>query len=89
MSADSELPERAPITIEFMLVCYFSAEPAQYFEDMRWNSIAGNETREFLLREGLVDENYKATERGEAWVKYICATPLPEQCWRLPERGTP
>jgi hypothetical protein len=36
----------------------------------------------------LIDMDHKSTERGKAWVDFICATPLPEQCWKLPKRAT-
>lgn len=77
----------SPITIKFMLACYTGN--TSEIEPQIWDSSAGKETRALLQSNGLVDANYLATPRGNAWVKYICATPMPEQVWQLPKRGTP
>ena len=76
----------APITIKFMLACYCSGQPAVEL-GTQWNSGAGQETLHWLQANGLIGDNYRVTERGEAWVKFICATPLPETVWVLPERA--
>ena len=81
------MPERAPIVIEFMLECYFSHDPEANLGSHRWNSSAGRATRRWLWNQGLVDENERPTDRGNAWVKSICSTPLPEVAIRYVDRG--
>jgi hypothetical protein len=80
---------RAPITIKFMLVCYTSPLPAEEIGENEWNSPAGREATEWLFEKGLVEgssrNSLRATEKGEAWVKFICETPLPVQKWELPK----
>ena len=68
----------APITIEYMLVCCYSPVPAEQIGEHRWNSIAGRQTRRWLARHGLIDEQQKATPLGHAWLERICATPIPD-----------
>ncbi len=75
----------APIHIKFMIACYTSPEPMAQLSERHWNSTAGVNVREWLLQQGLIDEHNKATERGEAWVEFICKTPLPEKKWILPD----
>ena len=78
--------ELSPLTISFMLACYYSADPEANVGDARWNSSAGVSVRMWLEQHGLIDDKNRATDRGKAWVRFICQTPLPEQAWRLPER---
>jgi hypothetical protein len=80
------MSRRAPIDIDFMIACYCSAEPWQNLGMRRWDSSAGKETRDWLQHEGLVDANYRPTDRGKAWVHFICATPLPRMKWTMPDR---
>jgi len=75
----------APITINFMLACYCSREPWVNIGDKQWDSISGQETRNFLFAEGLLTENYEPTERGKVWVNMILSTPLPIMKWVAPE----
>jgi hypothetical protein len=76
----------APIHINFMLVCYFSAEPEQALGKYHWDSMAGREARLWLHKNELIDSYNRSTERGRAWVDFICETPLPEAKWVMPER---
>jgi len=76
----------APIVVSFMLVCYFSPNPEEELGHAHWNSGAGLETRKWLSDNGLIDAGHRATERGKAWVEFICQTPLPVVRWTLPER---
>jgi hypothetical protein len=76
----------APITINFMLACYTSASPPAQLSEGQWNSPSGQEARAWLRDNGLVDNSYNATERGKAWVQFICSTPLPVAVWTLPAR---
>ena len=78
------MSEHAPIIIEFMLNCYFSHSPEVNLGRHRWDSPAGRETRRWLLMQRLIDDNNRPTDRGEAWVKAICSTPIPS----LPPENT-
>jgi hypothetical protein len=69
-----------------MLACYYAANPAEHVGDS-WDSQAGRCVRIWLERQDLIGPDNKATERGKAWVEYICDTPLPEMTWVRPERG--
>ena len=73
----------APLTIHFMLHCYFSADPIKALGEEQWYSSMGLSTQAFLHKNGLItdDPHPKATERGKAWVEHICDTPLPTQEW--------
>lgn len=84
--ADRETGFLPPITIMFMLACYFTPEPENYFGKEQWNSAAGFETRNWLMKHELIDSDFRATSRGQSWVRYICRTPLPVPSWILPER---
>lgn len=75
----------SPLCIKLMFACYVTPEPAIYF-GADWNSPAASECRRWLQENGLITDKYEATERGKAWVEFICATPLPQQSWILPER---
>jgi hypothetical protein len=77
-----------PRTIQFMLACYFSPNPAAVLRDATWNCGAGREARRWLQENGLLDEDHRPTSRGKAWVKYISSTPLPvpADTWSLPPR---
>lgn len=86
MSEHMPLPGVAPIAISFMLTCYVTPMPEEHVGRAQWNSLSGGETLKWLRDNGLIDQDNKATERGEAWVKFICATPLPVSRWSLPER---
>ena len=77
----------APIHIIFMLSCYTSTDPKTELGEAHWNSTAGKDVRNWLLSTKLVDEKYRATDRGRAWVRFICDTPLPEQVWINPITG--
>ena len=65
-----------PNTIDFMLACYTSAATDAVLKS-QWHCEAGRHTREWLHANGLIDEDNRATERGKAWVKYICRAPIP------------
>lgn len=70
--------EFSPIKINFMLACWASPSPESVIWPGGWESPAGIGTREWLRKEGLIDGNNRATERGKAWVEMICTVPLPE-----------
>ncbi len=76
----------SPLAIRIMLACYYAANPVDDVTHRTWNSEAGTKIRDWLRENELVDEDYTVTERGKAWVNYICATPLPRKRWVMPER---
>jgi hypothetical protein len=76
----------SPFAVSLMLTCYWSPEPVtERAQD--WSTEAGVEINAWLVAQGLIDpKTWRATERGKAWVEFICATPLPFAKWTLPER---
>jgi hypothetical protein len=74
-----------PLVIRMMLACYYSADPASEC-GATWDSTEGQSARGYLFNNRLIDETSKATERGEAWVNMVCATPLPKQVWADPRK---
>lgn len=64
-----------PFLIEMMLVCYWSPYPHDQFGE-RWNSAVGELARNTLREQGLVNEDYRPTPKGERWVKRICRVPM-------------
>lgn len=74
----------SPLCIRLMIACYAFPEPKDVIPE--WNNDICHSLRNYLLGHGLIDEKFRATPRGEAWVKFICQTPLPEQIWKLPQR---
>ena len=75
----------APIHITFMMACYTSHEPMAQLGERHWNSDGGKSTRKWLLENKLIDADNRATDRGDAWVGFICKTPLPVAEWILPD----
>ena len=75
-----------PIYITFMIACYTTSNPIAALGDDHWNSPAGMDTRSWLIANNLIGTDYIATARGEAWIKFICQTPLPVCTWTLPPR---
>ena len=75
----------SPFCIKMMIACCVTPEPAEYFGN-GWDSQAGEECRTWLKECDLITDDHQATERGKAWVDFICSTPLPQQVWILPER---
>jgi len=84
---NEEMREHSPLCIQIMFACYVAADPKEYFSGQGWNSQPGHEARQWLNENGLINEDLTATDRGVAWVKFICSTPLPQQTWVLPERN--
>lgn len=66
-----------PINVNFMLACYVSPEPGGVIWPGGWDSPAGKDTRDWLLRNGLIASDYSPTERGKKWVEALLSTPLP------------
>ena len=73
----------SPLTISIMLDCYTGGRGLNIPEKI-WESSAAEESRMWLLENGLIDRENKATERGNAWVEYICNVDLPVRVWKLP-----
>ena len=78
----------APITINFMLACYCSGDPEGNLGSHHWNSSAGQEARKWLRENNLIKDDNRPTDRGKAWVHFICETPLPVSVWVRPANGT-
>ncbi len=78
---------RSPMLIRIMLACYYSPDPENEIGLGSWTSEVGQSVREWLMARELIDDSYRATDRGKAWVEFICETPLPEAKWILPERA--
>lgn len=78
--------EVSPLTISIMFACYVSSNPREALGFGRWESPAAGHARIWLRDQFLIDDDNRATERGKAWIRFICQTPLPEQAWRLPDR---
>ena len=76
----------SPLDIQIMLACFCTQKPKQHIGSQTWNSDAAKGSRNWLRDNGLIDEGNSATDRGCAWVKFICDTPLPKQEWALPDR---
>jgi len=74
-----------PLHIEVLIHCYVSGTAHPRFSAPAVQS-AINE----LLDEKAIEWNaeskdthaYQTTEKGHAWVKAICNTPPPVQCWK-------
>jgi hypothetical protein len=79
----------SPLTVNFMLAFFCSPNPKDELGERYWSGGAGAEAREWLHENDLITDpdDGRATSRGEAWVKFICETPLPEQTWVLPPRN--
>lgn len=68
-----------------MIECAISAEPGVNVPYEVWDSNPARDIRASLRSEGLIGDNNKATDKGRAWVKFICQVPIPVQQWVLPE----
>jgi hypothetical protein len=82
----------SPLTIRIMFAIHCVPDGTEQFvPSSEWNSPAGRGARQWLLENNLIILNdgesvFRATERGAAWIKYICDTPLPISQWVLPNR---
>ena len=77
---------RSPMLIRIMLACYYSPDPEDEIGLGSWTSEVGQDVRTWLAENGLIDDYNRATDRGKAWVDFICQTPLPIATWVLPDR---
>ncbi len=69
----------SPLKIQIMLACYVSPNPQSIVVWSTWGSPAAKDIRNQLFDDGLIDEHERPTPRGNAWVEFLCATPLPVQ----------
>jgi len=82
----------SPLTIQMALAFNASQAPEQFFSHMTWSSAPAKEARAWLLANDMLERDPDnslvclSTPKLAAWVGFICATPLPVQEWRLPER---
>ncbi|PJN96671.1 hypothetical protein CNY89_01180 [Amaricoccus sp. HAR-UPW-R2A-40] len=82
----------SPLTIKMAIAYYVSpTSPEQFFTPETWACAPAREARDWLFENDLLyrDETADITHLAPklaAWVDFICATPLPVQEWRLPER---
>jgi len=77
---------RSPLLIEIMLACHCRPNPAEALGPT-WGTETAAAIRTWLIDNELIDPGtFRATEKGEAWVKFICDTPLPTLKWEMGER---
>jgi hypothetical protein len=67
----------SPLKIQIMLACHLSSALEQWLPSQILSSPAGLAATHELFDEGLIDEFQMPTDKGRAWVEFICATPLP------------
>jgi hypothetical protein len=67
----------APIVINFLIECATTQTPGVNIWPGGWDSPAGQQTREFLQNNGLVDADYAPTARARAWLDAILSVPMP------------
>ena len=71
-----------PITIELMLHIYYAASPhpkmhSDSFKDAAKTLIA----RQLVRPDPDGGDDLVSTTRGDAWVRMLMSTPMPEQVW--------
>lgn len=74
-----------PLDLNVLIECCTSVEPGCNWYPEHWDSWAAQVTRTEFRLQGVIDDNNKATEKGKAWLEFICQTPMPIQEWKLPE----
>lgn len=79
----------SPLTIQTAIAFYALADPLSSFTEAERNSPAMAEVIRWLDANGLIhlpdpEGCYQRTDRLDAWIRFICATPLPVQQWTLP-----
>ena len=75
-----------PMKISFIFAICGSTNARGFVGEQNWNSESGKKTLDWLKTNSLIDRKFKATQRGKAWFRYICDTPLPKHRWILPTR---
>lgn len=86
MSATKWTPHGvSPLMIIIMLECYQTSKPGANIPHQIWDSEAAKCARALLASHDLIDAaTDQSTDRGDAWVEFICQTPLPVRRWVLP-----
>ena len=74
----------APCYIQFILACHVSGDPEKHLGVDYWGSPTGKTVRQWMVDNNFVDSNWQTTERGRAFVEFICETPLPICKWVRP-----
>ncbi|MAU21062.1 MAG: hypothetical protein CMH13_11080 [Martelella sp.] len=78
----------SPLTVMIMLACRSTVDPAHLLGNSVWNSKAAFEARSNLEAVNLLEEHiegWRITDRGNAWIDRILATPLPVAVWTVPD----
>lgn len=73
--------KHSPLTINLMLACYCSPDPESIIGTSTWRSAAGQDALRRLRESALIDAEYRATDRGTYWVRYICDVDVPASDW--------
>ena len=75
----------SPLQLQFMLAYSSGSAPEQFFTEQTWHSEAAKEIRRWMVLEGLVNEDYQASERLLVHIKMLCEVRLPVQIWVSPD----
>lgn len=84
-----------PLHWQMLLHYYAIAEPYAATNPGHANSLAVKSYTEWLIDNDLIKidvssgSGYRATERGEALVEFICNLPLPARIWQMPSLSLP
>ena len=84
-----------PLQIKMMLHYYACTNPYAEHEPFHAKAPAVVEQREWLVADGLlkvepsIDATFVITERGRAYVDFLCGMPLPISKWIMPEGTRP
>lgn len=73
-----------PMQIMWCLTFYTSSSPISQLGQEHFNSPAGKEVYLWMQREKLITKEDEPTDRLEAFVEFLCETPLPVCKWVRP-----
>lgn len=78
----------SPLELEFLLWCYARAERHPRQDDVPYFDVICRFQEHGILAPA-PDENglLRTTKRGDAWVKSILSTPIPQSAWIDPRDG--
>jgi hypothetical protein len=74
-----------PYEIQLLIHCHTIAYPAHDWPCAETPLL--HETLTHFKMNGLIDDQYKTTERGALHINTLCETPWPVQKWVVPERN--
>ncbi|QFS98861.1 hypothetical protein FIV06_15645 [Labrenzia sp. THAF191b] len=74
----------SPLEIHTLLFGYALARPRIQLGEHLTASVAREAALKHLEKEGLIDENWRTTERGDKLVHMLCTTPAPVAIWSDP-----